>query len=83
VNLTPATIDTGAAILCARDGGRHGAAAHVLAHAYASGNHAGRRAMLARAVRIGAAHGAAARRAGAHHAPPYPVPVRAWQGRAW
>lgn len=64
-----------------------GAAAAVLAAAYAPGTRPGRRADMARAARHGATTAARLRIAaagGGHgHAPPYPVPVAHWRGRAW
>jgi hypothetical protein len=77
------TPSTGIAILAARNGGRYGAAAAVIAAAYAPGGPVGRRAMFAAVARIGAAHAARRRAAAVRHAPPYPVPVVAWRGRAW
>ncbi len=62
--------------------GRVGAAGVVVRAAYMPGVVApGGRAALARAARAGAASAADGR--GRHHAPPYPVPVVAWRGRAW
>lgn len=63
--------------------GATGAAAAVLAAAYAPAGPwaAGRRAAIARAARRGAATAAALRHP--HHAPPYPVPVATWSGRCW
>ena len=54
-------------------------AALALVSIYAPGTPPGARATLARAVRRGAASASRP----AHHAPPYPVPVVAWRGRAW
>lgn len=64
--------------------GRTGAAAVVVRVAYGPGfipMRPGGRAALARAARAGAASASA--QGIPHHAPPYPVPVRAWRGRAW
>lgn len=63
--------------------GATGAAAAVVLTAYAPGRPwaAGRRAAMAQAARRGAAVAAGLRRP--HHAPPYPVPVATWCGRAW
>lgn len=61
--------------------GGTGSAAHVLHAAYAPGTPPGARAAMSRAARRGAAVAAGLRHP--HHAPPYPVPVATWCGRAW
>lgn len=63
----------------AHDAGAAGAAAVIVWTVYASGGPAGHRAAIARAARAGASRP----RPAPHHAPPYPVPVASWRGRAW
>lgn len=63
--------------------GLEGHAARVQVLAYAPGAPAGHRAKLARAARAGATIATTRRARRRNHAPPYPVPVATWCGRAW
>jgi hypothetical protein len=63
--------------------GLEGHAARVQVIAYAPGTPPGARAAMARAARAGATIAATRRARRRHHAPPYPVPVATWCGRAW
>jgi len=63
--------------------GLEGHAARVQVLAYAPGTLPGARAAIARAARAGALIAATRRARRRQHAPPYPVPVATWRGRAW
>ncbi len=63
--------------------GLEGHAARVQVLAYAPGTLPGARAAIARAARAGAIIAATRRARRRQHAPPYPVPVATWRGRAW
>lgn len=63
--------------------GLEGHAARVQVLAYAPGAPAGQRAAIAKAARAGAIIATTRRARRRHHAPPYPVAVTTWCGRAW